>query len=109
MDASLPETASLPQTASPETASLPQTPAQTIGPFFKFALPVDGGPHLVPEGHPGAVRVSGRVLDGAGEPVSDALIEIVQEEAAPGGGGFGRCATDGAGRFAFVTAKPPAT
>jgi protocatechuate 3,4-dioxygenase alpha subunit len=88
------------------------TPSQTIGPFFKFALPVDGGAHVVAEDHPGAVRVTGRVLDGAGQPVPDALIEIWQADpqgqTAPTGRWFGRCPTDDAGRFVFVTVKPGA-
>lgn len=90
------------------------TPAQTIGPFFRFALPFERGPRLVPDGHPGAVRVAGRVLDGAGEPVPDALIEVWQAGPdgtygrTPGFHGFGRCPTDAAGRYAFVTVKPGA-
>jgi protocatechuate 3,4-dioxygenase alpha subunit len=99
------------------------TPAQTIGPFFRFALPLDDGPFLVSPDAPGAVRVAGRVLDGAGQPVSDALVEIWQaapgtgtagddrtDDPSPGSGfrGFGRCPTDAAGRYRFVTAKPSA-
>ncbi len=42
----------------------------------------------------------GQVLDGAGEPVPDALIETWQPE------GAGRCATDDEGQFAVVTVKP---
>ena len=35
-------------------------------PFFDFALPYDGGPEIVPAGRHDAVRIRGRVLDGAG-------------------------------------------
>jgi protocatechuate 3,4-dioxygenase alpha subunit len=84
------------------------TPSQTIGPFFGFALPYDGGAELVAPDQPGAVRIEGAVLDGAGEPVTDALVELWQ---AGGDGGyhdglFGRCPTDAHGEFAFVTVKP---
>jgi protocatechuate 3,4-dioxygenase, alpha subunit len=60
--------------------SLATTPSQTIGPFFSHALPWPDGPFVVPEGTPGAVRISGRVLDGAGEPVPDAMIETWQAD-----------------------------
>jgi protocatechuate 3,4-dioxygenase, alpha subunit len=66
----------------------PPTPSQTVGPFFGFALPlVDGD---------GEGRVEGQVLDGAGEPVTDALLEIWQGEH------FCRCRTDGEGAFHFA-------
>jgi protocatechuate 3,4-dioxygenase, alpha subunit len=100
--------------------SLPVTPSQTIGPFFAVGLPWAGGPTVVPDGTPGAVWVGGRVLDGAGEPVPDALVETWQADPAgrfpqpddprgpePSGfRGFGRCATDAEGRWAILTVKP---
>ncbi|MEU5883754.1 protocatechuate 3,4-dioxygenase subunit alpha [Spirillospora sp. NPDC047279] len=100
-----------------------QTPSQTVGPFFAHALPYDGGPEVVPGWRPDAIRVHGRVLDGAGDPVPDALIEIWQPdetgriEPRPGGlrraghgfSGFGRCPTDAAGDYWFTTVKPGAT
>ncbi|MFD0891580.1 protocatechuate 3,4-dioxygenase subunit alpha, partial [Streptosporangium algeriense] len=52
------------------------TPSQTVGPFFGYALPYPQGPDLVTEGHPGAIVIAGRVLDGAGEPVPDAMLEL---------------------------------
>ncbi len=94
---------------------LPPTPSQTVGPFFSFGL-VDGviGPELVPPGAPGAVRIRGLVLDGAGEPVPDAMVEIWQAD--PGGRyadsaeadfrGFGRSGTEPDGWYEFVTVKP---
>ncbi len=70
------------------------TPSQTVGPFFGFALPlVDGA---------GDIRVEGQVLDGAGEPVNDALLEICQ------GDKFARCRTDEEGAFHFTVDKPHA-
>jgi protocatechuate 3,4-dioxygenase alpha subunit len=82
-----------------------RSPSQTIGPFFGFALPWPAGPHVVAEGTPGAIRVRGRLLDGAGEPVPDGLIETWQVSPA-GTRGFGRSATDRDGRYEIVTLKP---
>jgi protocatechuate 3,4-dioxygenase, alpha subunit len=79
---------------------LPLTPSQTVGPFFRIGLSTTIGSHVVGEGMPGAVRISGQVFDGAGEPVPDAMIETWQSE------GAGRCATDEEGHFAIVTSKP---
>jgi protocatechuate 3,4-dioxygenase alpha subunit len=90
-----------------------QTPSQTIGPFFGMALPWAEGSRLVDEGAAGAIRLRGRLLDGAGEPVADGLIEIWQADGDGRVGrasdefrGFGRCPTDGDGRYAFLTTKP---
>ncbi|MEV5710378.1 protocatechuate 3,4-dioxygenase subunit alpha [Actinoallomurus sp. NPDC052274] len=96
------------------------TPSQTVGPFFGYALPYADGPYVVPEWRPDAIRIRGRVLDGAGEPLPDALVEIWQADAdgnVPRGGGalrragkdfsgFGRCGTDAAGNYWFSTIKP---
>jgi protocatechuate 3,4-dioxygenase alpha subunit len=102
---------------------LPPTPGQTVGPFFGYALPYDGDAALVPAGTPGAVRLSGRVLDGAGDPVPDALVELWQPDAdgivprEPGSlrrdgfafTGWGRAATDDTGRYSFTTLTPGPT
>ena len=98
------------------------TPSQTVGPFFEYALPYEGGPQLVAADDPDAIRIGGAVYDGAGEPVGDALIELWQANRAgryrhpedrrdelpleDGFSGFGRCPTDAHGRFAFATVKP---
>jgi protocatechuate 3,4-dioxygenase alpha subunit len=100
------------------------TPSQTVGPFFDYALPYGGAERLVAVDDPDAVRIEGVVLDGAGEPVPDALIEIWQANRAgryrhpadarddppleDGFAGWGRCPTDPSGRFGFVTVKPGA-
>ncbi|MGC5015391.1 protocatechuate 3,4-dioxygenase subunit alpha [Streptosporangium sp. DT93] len=76
------------------------TPSQTVGPFFAHALPYAEGPFTVPEDHPDAIEVYGRVTDGAGEPVPDALLEICQP------GLFGRCETGPDGTYRFRTARP---
>jgi protocatechuate 3,4-dioxygenase, alpha subunit len=95
------------------------TPSQTVGPFFSLGLPWEDGPFVVPEGTEGAIRVSGRVFDGAGEPVTDALIETWQADPdgrfdhpddprgrVPGFRGFARCPTGDDGRWEIVTLKP---
>lgn len=105
-----------------ERTILVATPSQTVGPFFSHALPWPDGSYVVPEDHPGAIRVEGRVYDGVGAPVADALIETWQADAdgrfshpddprgaaASGFRGFGRCPTDADGGFFFVTLKPGA-
>jgi protocatechuate 3,4-dioxygenase alpha subunit len=104
-------------------SDLVATPGQTIGPFFGYALPYAESGHLVPPGRADAVRLTGRVLDGAGAPVPDALLEIWQADPdgqvvqQPGSlhrdghtfTGWGRAATDNAGRYTFTTLLPGAT
>jgi len=98
------------------------TPSQTVGPFLAIALHWPDGPDVVPDGTPGAVWLRGRVLDGEGEVVVDALVETWQADtdgrfahpddprgaAAPpvkGFRGFGRSETRG-GEWAVRTVKP---
>ena len=124
-----------------------QTPSQTVGPFFHYGLPWKGGadlvgksdlgarPDLFPEAHyvlnlssPSGVPqgemidLRGRVIDGNGEPVPDAMLEIWQANAAgryasladrreeiprdPHFIGFGRAATDADGEWHFRTIRP---
>jgi len=90
------------------------TPSQTIGPFFRFGLAWMNARHLAPEGSDGTVTLVGRIVDGAGDPVPDALVEIWQADAigrfppesAAGWTGFGRCLVDVDGSFGFTTVKP---
>ena len=107
---------------TPSSTPSQATPSQTVGPFFGYALPYPGGPEVVPPWRPDAIQVRGRVLDGAGEPVPDALLEIWQPDAGgeiarrPGArvrdghgfSGFGRCGTDADGGYWFSTVKPGA-
>lgn len=111
---------------SPLTPSL--TPSQTIGPFYHHALLWADGPEVVAPGTPGAIRIHGRILDGAGAPVADGLVETWQADSdggfdhpddprgtpggtaggTAGGGfrGFGRCPTDETGSWSITTLKP---
>jgi protocatechuate 3,4-dioxygenase, alpha subunit len=57
---------------------LSETPSQTVGPFYAIGLPWDGGRLAVAEGTPGAIAIRGRVYDGAGDVVSDAMVETWQ-------------------------------
>jgi protocatechuate 3,4-dioxygenase alpha subunit len=105
------------------TGDLTPTAGQTVGPFFHYALPWPGDSELVPPGRADAVRFHGLVVDGAGEPVPDALIEIWQADAEgrvvqePGSlrrdgftfTGFGRAATDATGHYSFSTLRPGPT
>jgi protocatechuate 3,4-dioxygenase, alpha subunit len=99
------------------------TPSQTTGPYLTIGLL--GGPissRLVDESDPRALRISGVLVDGAGDPVPDGLVEIWQANAdgryahpaddreeiplESGFTGFGRSATADGGRFELVTVKP---
>jgi protocatechuate 3,4-dioxygenase alpha subunit len=112
--------------AKPQT--LGQTPSQTVGPYFAYGLtPAQygyawtsiAGQQLADETTPGTrIRIEGQVLDGKGQPIDDALVEIWQADGngrhagEPGSNsgfaGFGRCGTGtlGQGRYAFDTVKP---
>lgn len=101
------------------------SPSQTVGPYLSIGLLRDLiTPNVVDPGDPRSMRLSGALLDGAGEPVPDGMIEIWQANAAgryahpaddrtelaleDGFLGFGRCGTAPDGRFEFVTVKPGA-
>ena len=101
------------------------TASQTIGPFFAYALTpaAYGLPELATgtmagEGAQGErITVTGRVFDGAGALVTDAMLEIWQADSSgaylrPGANetfnGFGRPETNTEGRVTFTTVKPGA-
>lgn len=91
-------------------AELPSTPSQTVGPYLHIGLTWDDGPYVVPEGTPGAVWLRGRIFDGAGEVVTDALVETWQADPDgrfdhPGWRGFGRSDTRDGG-YAIHTVLP---
>ena len=99
------------------------TPSQTVGPFFHLGLDRPEWGDLT-RGNPKGERIviEGRVLDGDGAPVPDAVIELWQANAAgryahpddkqtdkpldPNFRGFGRVATDAEGRFRVTTIRP---
>ena len=77
----------------------PLTPGQTVGPFFAIGLPWGKGPVADPDG----IRISGLVLDGAGAPIPDALVETWDARS----GSFCRSETDDDGRWHVVTPAAP--
>ncbi len=100
------------------------TGSQTVGPFFSPCLlredacrSVLTGPETLGE----RIRIEGRVLDGDGAPVPDAMVEIWQADAhgrynhpadqgsaplAPDFTGFGRSGTEDDGSYWFETIRP---
>jgi protocatechuate 3,4-dioxygenase alpha subunit len=91
--------------------TLRRTPSQTIGPYLAIAMSwPDDGRYVVPEGAAAAFWIRGRVLDGDGKPVDDAVVETWQADQggtfAAGTRGFGRSMTDLDGRWAVHADKP---
>ncbi|MEJ1170900.1 protocatechuate 3,4-dioxygenase subunit alpha [Variovorax sp. CCNWLW235] len=115
-----------------QEADFGQTPSQTVGPYFAYGLtatqygydfnqPFDAVVAL--DNAAGErIRLEGRVLDGDGNPIGDALVEISQadgegrypltpaEAREMGFRAFGRAGTgtDPQSRFVFHTVKPGA-
>lgn len=116
--------------------SMKQTPSQTVGPYFAYGLTAQqyrydntqvAGNQLVKGQMAGErIRITGKVFDGNGEAVDDALIEIWQANAAgrfnhpldqrsaraldPDFLGYGRCGTGTNAdlSYSFDTIKPGA-
>jgi len=102
--------------------SLQATTSQTVGPYFKIGLQWLNRDNLVGEGVSGErVTIQGRVFDGDGVPVPDAILEIWQANAhgkydhpedtqdkplEPGFKGYGRIPSDKQGVFRIATIKP---
>jgi len=99
----------------------PQSPSQTVGPFFHYGL-IHGSENTLTTKRTLGERIliRGNVLDGDGEQIPDAMVEIWQADsrgyfnhsadpnhpqADPSFGGFGRSATVGEG-YSFHTIKP---
>lgn len=117
-------------TGSPRDAAPPDglTPSQTVGPFFAYMLTprdYDAASEIFGNGLTGVdaagerIRLDGRILDGDGQPVADAMLEIWQADGngryaggttQPGGNtswkGFGRTEVDAEGCFSFTTVIP---
>jgi protocatechuate 3,4-dioxygenase alpha subunit len=102
--------------------SLQASTSQTVGPFFIIGCTWLNRSEIAGEGVAGErVTIGGRVVDGDGKPVPEALLEIWQansqgkyahpddtqnKQIEPGFQGFGRIPTDDEGRFRFTTIKP---
>jgi protocatechuate 3,4-dioxygenase, alpha subunit len=102
--------------------SLHPTGSQTVGPYLRIGLTPMFVTEIAGPEVPGTrVTIRGRVLDGDGKPVNDALIEVWQANAdgryahpddtreqplAGGFLGFGRSPTDDDGVFHFTTIVP---
>ena len=102
--------------------SLQATTSQTVGPYFSIGLTRLKKDNLAGPGISGErVTISGRVLDGDGAGVPDAMLEIWQanshgkyahpedaqnKKLEPAFQGYGRIPTDANGAFRFQTIKP---
>jgi protocatechuate 3,4-dioxygenase, alpha subunit len=99
-----------------------QSASQTVGPFFHNAL-IRGGENMMVSDQTRGTRIwlRGQVIDGDGQPVPDAMLEIWQSDAFgrfnhesdpehaqadPHFVGFGRSPTDANGAYWFRTIKP---
>ncbi|MGH8670381.1 MAG: protocatechuate 3,4-dioxygenase subunit alpha [Burkholderiales bacterium] len=103
--------------------SLRASTSQTIGPYLRIGLEWMVIEELAAKGIAGErVRLEGRIVDGEGQPVNDAAVEIWQanshgkyasgedrQQDKPldaGFRGYGRSLTDEGGNFRFRTIKP---
>ena len=91
--------------------------SQTVGPFFRICLDHMIDRQQATAAAVGSIVLSGRVIDGNGAPVSDAMLEFWGADAsgrypdsaqppADMPSGFRRAATDSEGRFSVSTVKP---
>ena len=99
------------------------TPSQTIGPFFAYCLTSENygrdpiASNTVQSESDSKIRITGKVFEGNGNHVPDAMIEIWQCDAQghlpteyrgtnTSFTGFARSGTDENGRYVFETVKP---
>jgi protocatechuate 3,4-dioxygenase alpha subunit len=98
------------------------TPSATVGPFLAIGLSWPDGPWAAAEGIDGGIWLRGRLFDGAGDPVPDAMVETWQADpdggfaspedprgvsSCPGFRGYARAQTiEPPGEFAVHTVKP---
>jgi protocatechuate 3,4-dioxygenase alpha subunit len=104
-------------------SKLTATPAQTVGPFYGYALPYEKDRELLAPGCPGSIRLQGTVYDGAGHAIPDAILEIWQPDSegnivSKTGSlvrdgytftGWGRSAVGNTGVYTFTTVNPGPT
>jgi protocatechuate 3,4-dioxygenase alpha subunit len=90
-----------------EQNGLVATASQTVGPFFSFGLTTNTalGRVVRPETPGERIRLEIRIIDGAGAPVPDAMVEMWHAEQT-GTFLFGRLGTDTDGLCAFETVYP---
>ncbi len=93
-----------------------QTPSQTVGPYFAYGLTPEqyryNFKQLVDNelvsfvDHPEAIIIEGKVYDGEGQPIPDAMIEIWHKDHENELFGRFGTGTDPQNRFLFTTIKP---
>ena len=103
-----------------EPLRLGTTPSATVGPYLAIGLTWPDGVYAAEEGTEGGIWIRGRVIDGAGAVVNDAMVETWQADpdggfpspedprgaaTYPGFRGYARSATAG-GEFEVFTLKP---
>jgi protocatechuate 3,4-dioxygenase alpha subunit len=96
------------------------TPSATVGPYLAIGLTWPDGVWAAAEGTPGGSWIRGRVIDGAGDVVPDAMVETWQADpdggfpspedprgasSYPGFRGYARAAT-ATGQYEIFTLKP---
>ncbi len=93
-----------------------QTPSQTVGPYFAYGL----SPEQYGYNYPGwvdgdlvedplredVITICGKVFDGNGEVIPDAMLEVWQEDNEQSRFGRFGTGTDKANRYIFRTVKP---
>jgi len=84
------------------------TASQTVGPFFSIGM---HSVNIASESAGERLTIEGRVLDGDGNGVNDAVVETWQADSAGhyaerSSHGWGRVVADGSGTFRFSTIKP---
>ena len=89
--------------------NFPISPSQTIGPFsheaWHWACAISRDAPRSPD----TVSIGGVLVDGAGSPINDAMIEVWAPQAATEASalpGFRRVPTDDAGAFVFQVPRP---
>lgn len=107
--------------ARAQPAHLPTTSSQTVGPYLHIGLTWLNNADLAAGVAVSPITLEGRIVDGDGAPVGDAVVEVWQANQhgryahpedrrdlplEPNFAGFGRIPTDADGRFAFRTIKP---
>ena len=103
-----------------EPFRLGTTPSATVGPYLAIGLSWADGVFAAEEGTPGGFWIRGQVLDGAGDPVRDGMVETWQADpdggfpspedprgaaSYPGFRGYARAQTLSGG-FGIFTVKP---